>query len=79
MQLSLKSLLPIYQKIFDNHKKILYNIYRKLRKGKNKNMNKEQKIALMKNRIATMEQNGKNVKAPGALRALKRELRNIEK
>ena len=42
-------------------------------------MNKEQKIALMKNRIATMEQNGKNVKAPGVLRALKRELRNIEK
>ena len=42
-------------------------------------MNKEQKIALMKNRIATMEQNGKNIKAPGALRALKRELRNIQK
>ena len=42
-------------------------------------MNKEQKIALMKNRIATMEQNGKNVKAPGVLKALKRELRNIEK
>lgn len=42
-------------------------------------MNKEQKIALMKNRIATMEQNGKNIKVPGTLRALKRELRNIEK
>ena len=41
-------------------------------------MNKEQKLALMKDRANKMEENGKNIKCPGALRALKREIRNLD-
>lgn len=41
-------------------------------------MNKKQKLALMKDRVNKMEGNGKNIKCPGALRALKREIRNLE-
>ena len=38
----------------------------------------EQKLALMKNRLATLEENGKNVKSPGVVRKLKRQIRNME-
>ncbi len=42
-------------------------------------MNKEQKLALMKNRLTTLEGTTKNVKCPGVVRALRREIRNLEK
>lgn len=42
-------------------------------------MNKEQKLALMKNRLTTLEGTSKNVKCPGVVRALRREIRNLEK
>jgi hypothetical protein len=38
----------------------------------------EQKLALMKNRLATLMENGKNVKSPGVVRKLKRQIRNME-
>lgn len=38
----------------------------------------EQKLALMKNRLATLEENGKNVKSPGVVRKLRRQIRNVE-
>lgn len=41
-------------------------------------MTREEKIAILQNRIAVMEGRGnKNIKCPGALKALKRELRNL--
>ena len=41
-------------------------------------MNKEQKLALMKNRLASLKGNPKNVKCPGVVRKLSREIRNLE-
>ena len=41
-------------------------------------MNKEQKLALMKNRLSTLEGTSKNVKCPGAVRKLRRTIRNLE-
>ena len=41
-------------------------------------MNREQKLALMKNRLATLQGTVKNTKCPGVVRALKREIRNLE-
>ena len=41
-------------------------------------MTVEQKLALMKNRLATLEENGKNIKSPGVVRKLKRVIRNME-
>ena len=41
-------------------------------------MTMEQKLALMKNRLATLEENGKNVKSPGTVRKLRRRIRNME-
>lgn len=38
----------------------------------------EQKLALMKNRLATLEENGKNIKSPGVVRKLRRVIRNME-
>ena len=38
----------------------------------------EQKLALMKNRLATLEENGKNIKSPGVVRKLKRQIHNME-
>lgn len=38
----------------------------------------EQKLALMKNRLATLTENGKNVKSPGVVRKLTRQIRNLE-
>lgn len=42
-------------------------------------MNKADKLAVMKNRLSTLEGTTKNVKCPGVVRALKREIRNLEK
>lgn len=42
-------------------------------------MNREQKLALMKNRLATLQNSPKNVKSGGCVRKLKRQIRNIEK
>lgn len=41
-------------------------------------MSKEQKLALMKNRLATLENSPKNLKCPGVVRKLRREIRNME-
>ena len=41
-------------------------------------MNKEQRLALMKNRLATLENSPKNIKCPGAVRKLRRQIRNME-
>lgn len=41
-------------------------------------MTREQKLAIAKNRMKTLESNGKNVKCPGVLRKLRRQVRNME-
>lgn len=41
-------------------------------------MSREQKLALMKNRLTTLQGRQKNTKCPGVVRALKREIRNLE-
>lgn len=41
-------------------------------------MNREQKLALMKNRLATLQGTPKNVKSGGCVRKLKRQIRNLE-
>ena len=41
-------------------------------------MTQFEKLALMKNRLATLEENGKNVKSPGVVRKLRRTIRNME-
>ena len=42
-------------------------------------MTKEQILANKKARLATLEQNPKNIKCTGVLRKLRREIRNLEK
>lgn len=42
-------------------------------------MNKEQKLAILKNRLATLEENPKNIKCPGVLRKLRRQVRSLER
>ena len=42
-------------------------------------MNREQKLALMKNRLATLQGTPKNVKSGGCVKKLKRQIRNMEK
>lgn len=42
-------------------------------------MDKSVILAQKKNRLATLESNGKNVKCPGVVRKLRREIRNLEK
>lgn len=42
-------------------------------------MSKNEKLALMKNRLATLSGSSKNIKCPGVVRALAREIRNLEK
>ena len=42
-------------------------------------MNKEQKLKLMKDRYNKLSENPKDIKCPGALKKLKRQIRNIEK
>lgn len=39
---------------------------------------REQKLASMKNRLAVLESNGKNVKCGGVVRKLRRQIRNME-
>ena len=41
-------------------------------------MNKEQRLALMKNRLATLQGTPKNVKSGGCVKKLKRQIRNLE-
>ena len=41
-------------------------------------MTREQKLALMKNRLTVLESNSKNVKCPGIVRKLHRQIRNME-
>lgn len=41
-------------------------------------MTKEQKLALMKDRLNKLEENGKNVKCGGVIRKLRRQVRNAE-
>ena len=41
-------------------------------------MTREQKLALAKDRLATLSANPKNVKCPGVLRKLRRQIRNME-
>ena len=48
-----------------------------LKKG-SKNMTKEQILQNKKARLAILEQNPKNIKCPGVLRKLRREVRNRE-
>jgi len=41
-------------------------------------MNKESKLTIMKNRLSTLEGTTKNIKCGGVVKALKREIRNLE-
>lgn len=41
-------------------------------------MNNEARLALLKNRLVTLESSAKNVKCPGVVRKLKRQIRNME-
>ena len=41
-------------------------------------LNDVDRLAIMKNRLATLEENGKNVKSSGTVRKLKRQIRNME-
>ena len=41
-------------------------------------MNKESKLALMKDRFARLSRSEKNVKCGGVLRRLKRDIKNLE-
>ena len=41
-------------------------------------MNKEQKLALMKNRLLTLKGSPKNIKCPGVVKKLERQIRNIQ-
>ena len=42
-------------------------------------MKKTEKLNLMKNRLNTLEKNPKNLKCGGTVRALRREVRNLER
>lgn len=41
-------------------------------------MTKTEKLALMKNRLYTLQNNPKNIKSGGVLRKLRRQIRNAE-
>lgn len=41
-------------------------------------MTKEQKLAMMKSRLSVLEQNPKNIKCPGVVKKLRRQIRNME-
>lgn len=41
-------------------------------------ISREDKLAMKKNRLAVLEANGKNVKSPGVIKRLHREIRNME-
>ena len=40
-------------------------------------MNKNDQLALMKNRLACLKANGKNADSPGVVKKLERQIRNI--
>lgn len=40
-------------------------------------MTKEIRLAILKNRLATLEMNGKNIKSPGVVRKIRRQIRNL--
>ena len=42
-------------------------------------MKKEEVLALKKNRLAILSENGKNVDSRGVVKKLKREIRNLER
>lgn len=42
-------------------------------------MTKEQKLALIKSRLTRLEGTPKNIKCPGVVRKLRRQVRNAEK
>lgn len=42
-------------------------------------MNKESKLALMKDRLLRLGRDSKNIKCGGVIRRLKRDIRNLEK
>ena len=42
-------------------------------------MNKQDKLNLMKMRLAKLKSSPKNTKCPGVVRALEREIRNLER
>ena len=42
-------------------------------------MTTEQKIAIMKNKLVKLENSTKNIKCPGVVKKLHRQLRNLEK
>ena len=42
-------------------------------------MTKEQTLLIKKNRLVTLENSPKNIKCPGAVRKLRRQIRNMEK
>ena len=42
------------------------------------NMNKEQKLAIMKDRYNKLKENGKNIDSAGVLKKLARQIRNLE-
>lgn len=41
-------------------------------------MTNEQKLAIIKNRLIVLESNGKNIKCPGVVKKLHRQIRNME-
>ena len=41
-------------------------------------MTKEQKLALMKDRLSALKNSEKNVKCPGVIRKITRQIRNLE-
>lgn len=41
-------------------------------------MNKEQKLAIMKDRYNKLKENGKNIDSAGVLKKLARQIRNLE-
>jgi hypothetical protein len=42
-------------------------------------MNAEQRLVLMKNRLATLQGTSKNIKSSGVVKKLQRQIRNMEK
>ena len=42
-------------------------------------MKKEENLALKKNRLAILTENGKNIDSQGVVKKLKREIKNLEK
>lgn len=41
-------------------------------------MTREQRLAIMKDRLSVLEQNPKNIKCPGVIKKLRRQIRNLE-